>query len=136
MYSAQLPAAAVTQQILTHTGTHAYTHIHMCVHTHTQRLRHLWSKPMSCESKTVSCAPHPPTFLHLTIDKSRRQVHTAVDHALYEVTAQPRLHTSTHPIHSRTCVNARTRTNKHTQHWLGHTYVCQQQGTRGLTKAT
>ena len=55
-----------------------------------------WSKATSCESKTVSCAPHPPTFSHLTIDKSRRQVHTAVDHARYEVTAQPGLYTSTH----------------------------------------
>ena len=64
-----------------------------------------WSKATSCESKTVSCAPHPPTFSHLTIDKSRRQVHTAVDHARYEVTAQPRLHTSTHRTHSRTFVH-------------------------------
>ena len=65
---------------------------------------HSWSKATSCESKTVSCASHPTTFSHLTIDKSRRQVHTAVDHARYEVTAQPGLHTSTHPTHSHTCI--------------------------------
>ena len=66
---------------------------------------HPWSKATSCESRTVSCVPHPPTFSHLTIDKSRWQVHTAVDHARYEVTAQPRLHTSTHRTHSHTCIN-------------------------------
>ena len=105
---------------LTHTGTHAYTHVRTWVHTHTH------TKAMSCESRTVSCAPHPPTFSHLTIDKSRRQVQTVV-HVMKVATAQPRLHTLTHPTHSRTCVHAHIHTNTHNTGWD----ICQQ-GTRGL----
>ena len=65
--------------------------------THTHARTH--TKAMSCESKTVSCAPHPPTFSHLTIDKSRWQVHI-----VHEGSAQSGLRTSTHRTHSRTFV--------------------------------
>ena len=57
---------------------------------------------------------------------TRRQV--LMDHARYEDAAQPRLHKSTHPTHSRTNV---TRTHMYTQtHNIGWD-ICQQ-GTHGL----
>ena len=84
----------------------------------------------SAESKNGFMCTIPTNILtHLTMDKSRQQVHTAVDHARYEVSYRTtRLHTATHPTHSRACV---TRTHTYTQthtHWLGHMPT----GTRGV----
>ena len=99
---------------LTHTGTHAYTHVRTCVHTptHTQRLRHVSQKRFMCTT---------PTNILTSND---RQKQTASPHCRprYEgiATAQPRLHTSTHPTHSHTFVHAHICMHKRTQHWLGH----------------
>ena len=79
-----------------------------------------WSKATSCESKTVSCAPHPPTFSHLTIDKSRRQVHTVVDRARYEGSYCTTKTSHIDSPHPKSHLCTRTHTHKRTQHWLGH----------------